>query len=235
MQQAMTEVTQIPVVQQSPMTIIAAAVDKGIGADELGKLMDLQDRYEANQARRAFTSAMADFQARCPTILKSKRADRYNYAPLDEILRTIRPHLEQCGLSVRFNTSTDGSTIKAVCHISHRDGHTETSEFSAPVDPAMKVNDTQKAGSANSYAKRYALCNALNLVGSEFDDDGYASAKPTNPDDEPATDEQLATIREYRQENQIPEVTLVWLQKQDSLTVKQAATLITKLKKANAG
>jgi hypothetical protein len=48
-----------------------------------------------------------------------------------------------------------------------------------------------------------------------------------------ATDEQLATIAEYRQENQIPPATLEWLDKQESLTKKQAAKLITMLIAAN--
>jgi len=173
----------------TPMQLLQAAVANNVDAGQLEKLMDLQERWEANQARKAFASAMSDFQAKCPTILKSKKADRYSYAPLDEILRTIRPHLDAAGLSVAFNTKASDGTITAFCTVQHRDGHSVTSEFSAPVDPAMKVNDTQKAGSANSYAKRYALCNALNLVGSEFDDDGFAAATQF------ISDVQMATIQ----------------------------------------
>jgi len=228
---AKSEVREI-VPATTPMQLMQAMIERGTDPDQLEKMLALQERWEANQARKSFAAAMAQFQAACPTILKSKKADRYNYAPLDEILRTIRPHLDAAGLSISFNTSTKDGVITAYCTVTHRDGHSVTSEFSAPVDPAMKVNDTQKAGSANSYAKRYSLCNALNLVGSEFDDDGYSAAKPVDPDNEPASDEQIARIQEYRDADQIPEVTLAWLDKQESLTVKQAANLITKLNKA---
>ena len=139
--------------------------------------------------------------------------------------------MDSAGLSVVFNTSMKDAVITAYCTVQHIEGHSVTSEFSAPVDAAMKVNDTQKAGSANSYAKRYALCNALNLVGSEFDDDAFSAAQ--QPAIEMATDEQLATIAEYRQENQIPPATLEWLDKQESLTKKQAVKLITMLIAAN--
>lgn len=159
----------------TPMELMQAMIEKGTDPDQLEKMLALQERWEANQARKSFAAAMAQFQANCPTILKSKKADRYNYAPLDEILRTIRPHLDSAGLSVVFNTSMKDSLVTAYCTVTHIDGHSVTSEFSAPVDPAMKVNETQKAGSANSYAKRYSLCNALNLVGSEFDDDGKSA------------------------------------------------------------
>ena len=82
----------------TPMDLMQSAVANNVDAEQLSKLMDLQDRYEANQSRRAFSNAVADFQAKCPTILKSRKADRYNYAPLDTVLRTIRPHLEDAPL-----------------------------------------------------------------------------------------------------------------------------------------
>jgi len=180
-----------PARAMTPMDLMRGAIEHGVDADQLDKLLTLQERYEANQARKAFAAAMADFQARCPTVMKSRKADRYNYAPLDEILRTIRPHMEACGLAVRFSTRTDGPVITALCTVSHRDGHSETSEFAAPVDSAMKVNETQRMGSANSYARRYALMNALNLVASMEDDDGYAAGTQY------ITDEQAAKIREH--------------------------------------
>jgi len=54
-----------------------------------------------------------------------------------------------------------------------------------------------------------------------------------SPLDEPATTDQMATIQEYREAEQIPDVTLKWLDKQELLTEKQAASLIAKLKKAD--
>ena len=173
----------------TPMQLLQAAVANNVDAGQLEKLLDLQERWEANQARKSFAAAMAQFQAHCPTLLKSKKADRYSYAPLDEILRTIRPHLDATGLSVSFNTSTKDAVITAFCTVTHRDGHSVTSEFSAPVDPAMKVNATQQAGSANSYARRYALCNALNLVASNEDDDGATAGAAL------ISDEQMAGIQ----------------------------------------
>ncbi len=206
-QEIATKVENLPVAP-SPLTILQGAIDKGIDAEQLSQLMDLQERYEANQARKAFAGAMADFQANCPTIRKTKRADRYVYAPMDEVLRTIRPHLDAAGLSIRFTTETTGLIITAICTVSHRDGHSEISQFAAPVDEDMRVNDTQKMGSANSYAKRYALMNALNLVASAEDDDGFlageqpetedrkaekAARKPQNP----ATKKQTAELQDY--------------------------------------
>ena len=192
----------------TPMEIMQRALESGIDADQLEKLLELQERWEAGQARKAFAAAISEFQARCPTVLKSAQADRYTYAPLDEILRTIRPHLSATGLSVRFSTElTANNVITATCFLSHKDGHTESSQFAAPVDPQMRVNETQKVGSANSYAKRYALLNALNLVASDReDDDGAAAGTPL------LTERQVAQLVEYVDAYQLDEAKLLrWL------------------------
>ena len=62
--------------------------------------------------------------------------------------------------------------------MTHENGHTEMSEFTCPVDleNKTKINVAQQQGSANSYAKRYALSNALNLSFGGEDDDGTAAA-----------------------------------------------------------
>ena len=190
--QSLAPVTQLPVLNPTPMDLMQSAIEKGVDPDQLEKLMALQERWQANEARRAFSHAMADFQARCPTIMKSKKADRYTYAPLDTVLKTIRPHLGSAGLSVRFSTMmTESTVITAICTVSHRDGHSEVSEFAACVDDKMHVNETQKMGSANSYAKRYALMNALNLVASDEDDDGYSAGTPM------ITDKQMIELQDH--------------------------------------
>ena len=50
----------------------------------------------------------------------------------------------------------------AICHLSHNTGHTEISEFPMIVDAGSNsgraiMNRLQSFGSANTYAKRYAL------------------------------------------------------------------------------
>jgi len=215
-----------------PLQMLGMAIERGMSVSDLAPLMDLVERDQANKARVSFMAAMAEFQATCPTIKKSSKGHNSNFAGLDEIFVTIQPHLAAAGLAVRFDSETGEGKQTAICYVSHRDGHVEQSRFTCPIDSKMAANDSQKAGSANSYAKRYALCNALNLVGSEFDDDAF-SAGQQQPAIEMATDEQLATIAEYRQENQIPPNTLEWLDKQESLTKKQAVKLITMLIAAN--
>lgn len=179
-----TPAQPLQVIDPNPLSMLASALQQGHDVDKLGKLMDLAERHEANEARKSFAVAMSKFQAMCPAIVDNKTATvtmsgggayTYSYADLDGIMRTIKPSMKKCGLSVRFNTaiSDDGKKIKSLCYVQHRDGHTEVSEFVAPVDESLKINDSQKMGSANSYASRYNLVNALGLTTGE-DDDGAA-------------------------------------------------------------
>jgi hypothetical protein len=207
-------------VANDPMQMLGAALDRGMSVADLGPLMDLVERHEANKAKKEFDAAMAKFQAECPIIKKTGVAKvktkaggswSYPYPKFGVIMRTIRPHLTAAGLSVRFNTETTGAVITSACTVAHVSGHSEVSYFAAPVDESMRVNDTQKMGSANSYAKRYNVGNALNLA-FEDDDDGHSAGPPIlddeqkelqkkeraeRPPQDPATDKQLASLKEY--------------------------------------
>lgn len=160
-----------------PLAIIARAVDNGMEPDKLGKLMELQERWQRNEDAKAFAVSLSTFQAKCPQITKRRTMDLGGgkgptYASLDDIMREVSGLLQECGLAVTFSASiTDGGMMKAVCKL-HCGSHVQESEITLPVPSAMRVNDTQKMGAALSYAKRYALCAALNIVVTDEDNDG---------------------------------------------------------------
>lgn len=185
------------IIAATPMALLSKALDGDVDVNALEKLMDLQERWEETQAKKSFERALAGFQADCPVVNKANTASlktksgaefQYSYASLDIIMQVIRPILKIHGLSVRFDTaqSSDGGHT-TLCKVGHVDGHSETSSFICPIDKEMHANDTQKQGSASSYGKRYALCNALNIATGEDDDGGKASAKKdeiaANPED----------------------------------------------------
>lgn len=161
----------------TPMTLLAMATEQGADLDKLEKLMDLQERWEANEQRKAYAAAMAEFQGKAPLVFRSKTAKGkrfdYDYASLDDIMRAVRPLMLECGFSVTFDIESSPTTVKAICTLTHRLGFTKDSSWSAPVDADAYMNDTQKIASANSYARRYAFMNAFNIVLSNEDDDAH--------------------------------------------------------------
>jgi hypothetical protein len=187
-----------PPAEINPLAMLATALEKGHDVEKLGKLMDLAERYEANQARKAYAAALSQFQAEAPPIIENKIAyvntDKgsysYSYADLDAIMATIRPTLKATGLSVTFDTaiSDDGKQITSLCHVMHAAGHVETRRFVCPVDQALRMNDSQKMGSANSYANRYNVLNALGLTAGE-DNDGVGDDRTRGAPPAPKADD----------------------------------------------
>ena len=160
---------------QNPLQLLLAAAQDA-DTDKLEKLMDLQERWERNEAEKALCAALAEFQANCPTITKERSAHQSKYADLADIVRVIRGPLASAGLSYQFDTQEEGEKLECLCTISHKSGAKRTTRFMCPVDPnARAMNAAQKQASANTYAKRYALCNALGIVCADEDDDGHAA------------------------------------------------------------
>jgi len=170
------------VVPPNPLTMLAGALERGVDVSKLERLFDLAERHEREVQRKAFAAALSDFQGDVAPINDNKTAFvntsdggsySYTYADLDQIMATIRPTLKACGLSVTYDTAIaeDGRSIKSLCYVMHRGGHVEVRTFVCPVDEKLKINDSQKVGSANAYASRYNVTNALGLTTGE-DDDG---------------------------------------------------------------
>jgi len=219
----------------TPMQILASAIERGIDTDQLEKLMALQERWQANEARKAYFSAVAAFAQHPPTVIKDKTNPQYNsrYSSLENMVNTVSASLSPHGLSARWQIDQSNG-IAVTCVLSHVSGHSEQVTISGPPDNSGKKNDLQQIKSTLTYLKLAtfeAITGTASEVGSQNDDGNGAGNKPA-PDNEPASDEQIARIQEYRDADQIPDVTLKWLDKQESLTVKQAATLIAKLNKA---
>jgi len=191
----------VQVMEQStaitPPEMLARALSQGANIDVLERLMNLQERWEQAQARKAFDAAMAAAKADIPVILKNKAVDftsskgrtNYRHEDLAQIARTIDPILSKNGLSYRFSTSIEGGSVFVTCIVSHRDGHSEQNTLSASRDETGNKNNIQAMGSTITYLQRYTLKAALGLSASA-DDDGKSS--------EPAgviTGEQAAAIR----------------------------------------
>lgn len=95
-----------------------------------------------------------------------------NYAPLDTILSTVRPVLSKHGLSVVQIPGSVENNITVTTILFHESGEYLESE---PLVLRMDKMTAQGAGSAITYARRYAL-SAILGVASEDDDDGNAAA-----------------------------------------------------------
>lgn len=171
----MSEIQTLPQTS-TPSDLISQAIEKGLGVEELGKLMDLQERWQANQARKLFFQAFTEFQSICPDLRKTKEVAfkevKYNYAPLSDITRQIAKALKQSQLSYRWEIKDNGDKMEVTCLVSHIEGHTENTTMSASADTTGSKNAIQARGSAIEYLKRYTLIGALGISTADSDIDG---------------------------------------------------------------
>jgi len=181
------------------MEIIAAAIGTNIAPEALSQLMALQERWESNESRKAYNRAMVAAQGEMPTIYKGRKGQKSSYASYDDIMRVVRPVLDKNGLALSYTQSETETSITLVCSILHVDGHTHDVPFTLPKDDLLKTKDgravtnlAQAQGSANSYAKRYCVCNALNIVVGDMDDDAKAMDAPVQE----VTAEQAAELED---------------------------------------
>src|SRR5262245_6573256 len=122
-------------VRLNPQQLIAQALSAQAPIETVEKLVALAERVHAVTARQAWHEALAAFQAECPPIPKSRKANiplrsggsySYTYAALQDVLNVVTPHLAKHGLSRRWvGAKTDATSVTIVCLIAHRLGHEE--------------------------------------------------------------------------------------------------------------
>jgi hypothetical protein len=155
----------------TPMDMIDRAVASGANVETLTKLMDLQERYEKNQARKAFDAAIADAKSKIKPVHRNVTGhNNRKYADFAAIASAVDPILSEFGLSYRFR-SAQGERINVTCVLSHNLGHSEETTLSGPPDKTGNKNDIQAIGSTLTYLQRYSLMQALGLAASN-DTDG---------------------------------------------------------------
>jgi hypothetical protein len=177
-----TENTIEKVEPASPLMniISAASADSNMDADKLMKLLEVQERWEKNEARKAFVVAMSAFQAEAPKIVKDSKGHNSSYAKLPGVIAVVAPLLSKNELSYSWVTNQSDKGTTVTCKITHILGHSEATSLFAGNDKTGSKNDIQALGSTVTYLKRYTLEAALGLAEAEQDDDGNGACDPNN-------------------------------------------------------
>lgn len=109
-----------------------------------------------------------------PNPVKDSKAYNYRYEQLDQVLGIVQPALMAHGLFVTQGMECSEGGYELRTYVCDAEGDT----LRIPMDcrPVKLTGDSQKDGSAETYARRYALKTVFGLCGE--DDDGQASSKP---------------------------------------------------------
>lgn len=168
----------------TPADLLRMALNQNADLDRLERLMALQQQWEANEARKAFVSAMTRFKAEPLEIFKRKQVGYttkegdfvgYKHAELSDVTDVVVPAMARHGLSHRWDVKQENGRVRVKCVITHEMGHSEFVEMDAAPDASGKKNAIQQVASAISYLQRYSLLAIVGLATKGMDDDGAGS------------------------------------------------------------
>lgn len=182
--QERTVSTQSNVGGVTPVDLLRHALSSGADLDRLEKLMSLQERWEANEARKAFVAAMAKFKMNPPSITKDKHVSfktssgktEYDHATIGNVVSTIASHLAQFDFSHSWKTEQRDGKVVVTCIVTHAQGHSESVTLESPPDASGGKNSIQAIISAQTYLQRHSLLAATGFATmDQADDDGVTA------------------------------------------------------------
>lgn len=170
----------------TPADIVLYAMQKGADIAQIEKFMDLQMKWEADQARKAFVADMAEFKKTPPEIVKDKlvgyknkdgSVTGYMHATIGNVTEAIVAGLAAHGFSHRWDTEQSNSQITVTCILTHKLGHSERTALSGAKDDSGKKNQIQQMASTITYLQRYTLLAATGVATKDQGDDDGAKAE----------------------------------------------------------
>jgi len=179
MSKEITTINEAAVV--SPATMMQMAFDAGTDdLDKVERMIDLQAKHDAIQAKKAYTQAMAQFKKNPPEILKDVHVEfgtsagktSYNHASLGNVTKAINASLSKYGFSSSWATTQPENNIEVTCTITHKLGHSESTSLKSAPDTTGKKNAIQAIASTVTYLERYTLLALTGLATHGQDDDG---------------------------------------------------------------
>lgn len=172
----------------TPADLLRIAVESGADLDRLERLMSLQERWEAKQAKQSYDVAFAAFKAEAVTILKGRKVTDgplkgKSYAELHDVVNAVTPALSKHGLSSSWKlTKDDKDWMEVTCYLRHINGHEESVSMGGPPDAGGAKNAIQARASTKTYLERYTLKAITGLSEQDDDDDGRGAGSGRNGD-----------------------------------------------------
>lgn len=165
-----------------PGELLRMAMSTGRDLAFIDRLMDLQERWEAQQARKAFNIAMAKFHEQRvkvtrSAVVKQGPMNGTPYAKLSDFVGAVAEPLAAAGLSISWRLVVqEKDWLEVACVVRHVQGHEEVTRMSGPPDQSGAKNAIQARASTVSYLEKYTLKMALGLAEQDDDDDGQGGA-----------------------------------------------------------
>lgn len=180
--------TALTVAENSPAGLMLRALERGATPEQIGQMMDLQERWERREAEKAFAESMAAFKGEAVEIIKRRHVDfenktggrtQYKHAELADVIDAVAPALSKHGFSWSWQTKQANGFMEVTCILKHRLGHTESATLSGPYDQSGGKNAIQAIVSTKTYLERHTLKAICGVAEKGEDDDGKTGGGAT--------------------------------------------------------
>jgi hypothetical protein len=185
----------------TPMEMLNAAIMRGDSIDKLERLMDLNDRWEKAQAKKAFIEAKATFKANAPTIFKDMENKQYGsrYSSIGNVVNPINAELSKHGFDARWDFDQGEKTITVTCVLTHMAGHSERVSLAGPPDTSGSKNPIQQIKSTTTYLKlaTFEAVTGITTKDGNKDDDGNSASAQSDlvtPDQAEAISKKITEV-----------------------------------------
>jgi len=161
--------------------IVAAVASGQITTEQLDALLAAQERWQASEAKRAYTAAMIDLKRDLPAVIardatvdftSSKGRTHYTHATLGAAVEAVAGPMAAHGFSHCWEPRTDERLVTVTARITHRDGHSESASLSAPADVSGNKSPAQAIASTVTLLERYTLLSLLGIATADMRDPG---------------------------------------------------------------
>ncbi len=187
--------------------VTTAVMDPRCDVEKMKALLDMQERIEERDSKKAFTVAFNALQAELPVINRDgkidhssdggdttrsgKRALKTSYATYPNLNRVVGPLLKKHGFTFSSAMEPEATgPMVVISTLEHVAGHARTTHFRITADATGGKNNQQGWGSSQQYGMRYNMIALLNIVTEakqDADNDGFALSENISP-------EQLKTL-----------------------------------------
>lgn len=189
LQPAKAQAIAVRLGERNPMDLLEAMISKGVTTENAAafeQLVKLSEHMEDRKAAKDFAEAFIKLQREIPKIKATKTIpDKYgniksSFAPFEEIDAQARPICLANGFTYSFSEAeSPAGKITKICILEHVGGHRRSNPYTVRIGSGPPgCSESQSDGAAHSYAKRGALCDALNIVVTGIDNDARMEGAP---------------------------------------------------------
>ena len=175
-------------------SLMAKAIENGLSPETMEKFLAMRQQLKAEWAEEQYNIALAAFQKECPVIVKTKVVKTkagviaYRYAPIESIVEQVKQYLQKNGFSYSTSMELTPNGVKVVVTSTHKFGHKKDSSMHVPLGNKTDImSQSQVVAAAQTFAKRYAFCNAFGILTGDEDNDGQMNSNQPPRPSQPAS------------------------------------------------